>query len=334
MLNISHFWAWEQPGDVKTTQITQHHVNKSMKFSLLLSKSVYIPKSNLENYLAVGIVDLALVPAAVILNSLFILVIIRYKSLQTNSNTLLILLSVLDIFNGTVTQICVATEVILLSFRKFYTHLDDVVMVLAYSVSGASFYTGILISLERYIAIAFPFIYDRYFHVSRVIKLHSGLLLCWFIFVFLCKVYDIGHTIFPIIVSIGICCGYLITIYCYVNIFRVTQQILRKSSNVSSGSSIQLKDHIQNNRTALVAGLIVMTLFLCYTPYIVVTILITTSVSSYHMSTLVDIVLPWTQTLALCNGIVNPLIYYWRLKEVRSKLILLIQRRRRASTNS
>lgn len=270
------------------------------------------------NYFAVGVTNITLLPIAVTLNALFIRAIYNHKSLQTNPNKLLVLLSIIDIINSLVSQLSFAIESFLFSFDLFYLTFDRAVSINGYAFTGISFLTVILISLERYIAILYPFIYEKYYRLKRVILYH---LVTCFLFLCLTVLLLIGNLMeeFHLIMSILVAIGCIIILFCYYNIYQVSKKTLRRLSTISNIAVNEAKTHARNNRAAMVAALILLFLFISYSPFMIMSLWLSNNHDTRHE--LVMLILPWTQTLALLNGIFSPLIYYWRITEVRKKMI-------------
>lgn len=267
------------------------------------------------SFLSVGTLDLLLVPPMFILNILFIWLIKKHPTLQSNPNKLLTLLALTDLFNCSVSQVCFAVECILLSRGLFYLNFDKIVACTAYSVTGASFFIVILISVERYIAIVFPFYYNMKFRLSYLVILYVILVLSWLTTVVI--TLTVWHMMaFYIIAAVIIAFGCGVIFICYVGIFCVYRRTQKNIKLPCGNYDVKIK--VKNHRTAFIAGLVVMTLVVCYAPFLILSVLMWRQVAMK-----IWLILPWTQTVALLPGLINPIIYYWRLKGVRAKFLRL-----------
>ena len=129
--------------------------------------------------------------------------------------------------------------------------------------------------------------------------------------------------------NIVIACWLFIYIVLYYNIYIVSKKTVRRCSTVSVGSINTLKVNAKNNKAAIVGALIMIILIISYIPFITYSIfLMVTELKKEFVLSELLIFRPWAQICALMNGIYSPLIYYWRIKGVRKRLLKYLFRER------
>ena len=289
----------------------------------LLERGFYSSPVIQENYLAVSAFSFSILPIVLILNALFVVVVLRTKKLQTNPNKLLILLALVDIFNALIPHTLFAAETLLFGNGVFYQNLDNYVSNIAYCFGGISFLTVGLVSFERYFAIVYPFLYEEIYCLKCTLLIYVVS-----ISMFLCSILLMQDG-FYIYTTLLLLLGCLFTCFCYYNIYIVSKKTVQRCSTVSVGSINTLKANAKNNKAALVGALIMITLIISYTPFIIYSIfLMLAELKDEFILYKLLIFRPWAQICALMNGIYSPLIYYWRIKSVRNRLLKYLFRER------
>ena len=286
----------------------------------LLERGFYSSPVIRENYLGVSAFSFFILPIVLALNTLFVVVVIRTKKLQTNPNKLLILLALVDIFNALIPHTLFAAETLLFSNGIFYQNLDNYVSNIAYCFGGISFLTVVLVSFERYFAIVYPFLYEEIYCLKWTLLIYIVS-----ISIFLCSI-SVMQDGFYIYTTLLLLVGCLFTCFCYYNIYIISRKTARRCSTVSVGSINTLKLNAKNNKAAIVGALIMIILIISYIPFIIYSIflMVTKLKNEFDLPELL-IFRPWTQICALMNGIYSPLIYYWRIKGVRKRLLKYLQ---------
>lgn len=195
---------------------------------------------------------------------------------------------------------------------------------------GVSFLTVAAFSIDKYLALHLHLRYTAIVTTKRVVYF---VLSFWVIFGAMSTVQIWSMTAYRISVCIVLPFFLAGTSFTYYRIYRVvlkhkvqiqsqSQVAAAAAAQRSNGSSLDMARY----RKSVSSMFLVYCLFLlCYLPYICVqiTILITSIgfnkngpniVANYkHLYLAVDI----TETIVIINSFLNPLIYYWRMKEIR-----------------
>lgn len=249
-----------------------------------------------------------------IANALVIFVVLKIPRLQTPTNILFTYMAVTDVL----VSVC---PIPLSAIFRFYQtrgiHLCAVGVAWAFTgyllCVWSSTAIGI-VSVDRLIAISYPLLYRKDFYRKRRTYF---LLLLWFLwFVFL---------IFPfsrLLSFLGLNAAiftYLVTIlssvtFCYSKIMYT----LRKRMQ---GSTVD----VRMERRYKTAGILTLAFIIAYLPRLIVTIIFffekNESFEIFYLSGV------WSESFIYLNSAINPVLYIWRLPNVRASIFKLFQRR-------
>jgi len=191
---------------------------------------------------------------------------------------------------------------------------------------GVSFLTVAAFSIDKYLALHWHLRYTTIVTTKRVIFI---VLSFWVIFGAMSTIQIWSMTVYRVSVCIVVPIFLVGTSFTYYRIYRV---LLRHKVQIQSQSQPSNPGHQNGSslnmaryRKSVTSMFLVYCLFLlCYIPYICVqvTILITsinftsgqTLVSNYK---LLYVAVDITETIVIINSMINPLIYCWRMKEIR-----------------
>ncbi|KAL9969549.1 hypothetical protein ACROYT_G021777 [Oculina patagonica] len=270
------------------------------------------------------VINILLLITAILGNALVISVVWKTPSLRSPSNVLLCGLATTDLAVGLVVQplyLYIELRQLLDSFDEYHCGLGKAFHIVSYSVCGVSLFTVTAISVDRLLALQFHLRYVDIVTVQRVIYLMtfnylaSGFLASLMLWS--------GNKVFLVVMAVvvGICLS--LSIAAQVNIYRVVRrhqkqiQVQREAvqAYMSNGFNV-----VRFKRTAVNALLIHYFLLLCYTP-LFITLLLTSKEDKIESASWknADSAIAWklTSTIVFMNSAVNPLIYCWRLREMR-----------------
>lgn len=261
---------------------------------------------------------------AIIGNAICIVTIIKTPLLQTTSNVWVAALCVNDLIVGIIVQplyyASLASFLTGQRIREFWFAARVSTILL----SNASFFLAYFVTLDRCLAICKPFFYRRVASIKRSIIAAS--------LAFLLSIPSVIIDIFakreflifgPILVS-------LLTaqiVASYVLIYREVLVQRRKIAEVSI--SVNNRDDLRRRkgekRKAYQILIIIIALFICYSPICMISLVLKDSskeVCIMPKKTIAAII--WGQFFMLLNSSINPLIYCFKMKEVRNEAIRII----------
>ena len=254
-----------------------------------------------------------LIPIAIIGNSLVLGAILRSPTLRSTSAIIFICsLAVSDLLVGFIVQpLYVASLLTTVDFVKIFAEAS------AYTTCGASLCTITAISVDRFMALINHMRYSTLVTSSRA--MYTAVTI-YFINFFVTSVYFYNRTTYLLIMTICICLSLLISSFSYIAIYRIVhrhkvqihaqQQAMQNSNQASNNVNMtQLK------RSALNTFVFYIVTILCYLPVAI-------SLSIYNLS-----FENWTRawnfadTLVFMNSSVNPFLFCWRLRELRTAVV-------------
>ena len=262
---------------------------------------------------AVLILNCVLSLTATLQNLLVILAIFRTRSLQTPSNILLCSLAFTDLLAGIVVHpIFVAFKARLLcgDFECTVLLAKEVLVI----------YTGILsmltllsISVERLIALSVHLRYRELVTIPRVLAVAVTTWLSWS---FAVCAWPLGLDIFAfsllcvvIIAIVGI--ALVLTCAIIFRILRRHQMMIRDQTKLRHEDAKTLS---RSRKSAAVILQVVVLFFVFYSPCVYATIRFNVT-KNFNIGQ--NILWEITETVALMNSSVNPLLYYWKMGSIR-----------------
>ena len=269
------------------------------------------------------IINVLLLVTATIGNTLVLSVVWKTSSLRSPSIVLLCGLATTDLVVGLVVQpLFLSMELIPLvsNSTEYHCNLGKALITLSYSVCGASLLTVTAISLDRLLAIRCHLRYASIVTVPRVIYVMT---MNWLVSGFLASLmlWSEGK-VFLVVMAVAVAIFLCLSIYAHVNIYVVVrrhqQQIQAQEEAVQAGNGFSVA---RFKGTAANAFLVHYFLLLCYTP-LFITLLLTSNEDTIHsvISNKKHSAIAWklTTTIVFMNSSVNPVIYCWRLRDMRA----------------
>ncbi len=255
-------------------------------------------------------------------NILCLLTLLKTRPLHTPANVFLGALCISDLFVGFIVQPLFLTNINArihnglanaeLSTAEFYVILIG---------AGCSFTIGILISIDRYIAICHPF-----YHV-RVADCKKYVLIVAVVSAFICTVdivLVLVKTVYLYVCMLieGVLC-YFAVIFAYYMIYRVIRKQRRVAVTIgeirgSTGQQIR-KMHTERSRTYTIL-FVLLSLLICYLPTTVVIFVdLVFGVNRFPEER--EYFEVWGRFSILLSSCFNPIIYCLRCKDVRKAAV-------------
>ena len=257
-------------------------------------------------------------PAAVLLNALVVIAVMKRRELQKLSNILLSSLAVTDLLVGAICIPLSAIDGFLLPYQilaaQHICTLDVATVWLSLTLTFCSLFHLVLIAWERYVAIRKWRYHRDTLTKSRLIKLAAIAWISGTAFVlipFLISIAVSGRTTL-VVFLVSTCLILALIVYFYVMVYLEIRK--RKFSQILQVSVLVLLK--TECKVAKTTALVTAALFLSFVPAVSLPLLGTFFPVLRKMSL-------WraVETLVLSNSLVNPLIYCYR--DCRFKKVVL-----------
>ncbi|XP_017213585.1 trace amine-associated receptor 13c-like [Danio rerio] len=273
----------------------------------------------------------------VFLNLLVIISISHFKKLHTPTNMIILFLAVNDLLIG---LIVLPVEAIRLIERCWYfgETFCFLYLILIVLIFSASLSYLVLIAVDRYVAVCHPLLYPQKITITNMLK---SICLSWVCY----SAYNIAFVINNrnlnssqktdvcygqclimmsfswTVIDLSICFIFpcLIMITLYLRIFYVVHQQVKVINSLMKGGKCETEGSVKRkseSKAALTLGIIVSVYLLCYIPYYICTLLVSSSTTIN--------VLMWN---VHANSGLNPLVYaiFYPWFKKTAKLILTLK---------
>ena len=262
--------------------------------------------------------------AAVTGNVVALWLFYKHKSLRTISNRFLASLSMADAFVGLVID-PVLIVIICWIQPEVHSNLFLIFIMLWIHTTAATTLNSCCVSIDRFIAIRFPFRYQDSLTKRRCFAV---IILVWFIslslpFLMFSREGKDRKELFEFI-TITICLVPLLVVsFCYILIFKLARKQFRRileTTNIpDSGENIRVRV-VQNLKAIKTVGFVLSACIITWMPSVVLQL-----VKFYYMEEekrcrlrkLTFVVSPWVEAIAFTSSAINPLIYYFRNSDFR-----------------
>ena len=287
--------------------------------------------------LVLCVVNCLLCPVTITGNLLVFAAVLRKATLRNVANTSILCLALTDLLVGFFVQ----PSYITYQASKLAAEPDNFPcdQLLIYSFSGVicicmSFLTLILISLERYLAVFYPYRYIEKVNSKRVVAVSVTV---WGISIAILLgvrfSFGINSNEETAVISLVIITNFLVTSVVYFKIFRLVRRCnaqvnVEMSHNTSTASQnesppTQMHSNSREAKASKTVAFVAGTLFLCFTPTLCATIVDQAGLARKDL--LYHVIYPIAETAVLLNSCINPGIYVWRCRGIRRSLFELIR---------
>ena len=278
-------------------------------------------------------------PLVIAGNFLVFVAVLRKPELQTVYNTSMLFLAFTDLLIGLVGQ----PAFLVYQGTKLHGGNFNCVSLAVYTFvvflcTGLSLLTLSLMSVERYVAIFYPFKYSGFMTVRRIVLMIGTVWVLWSVCITLLRFYPGINTSTYIITAtalVALCFVLVLTIYIKVlHLLKRVKANRKVPALQESETDCQLEVTVpstnRNPRAARGSKTIVYVtgaLFVCFAP--------TLYTSAVYQLGLMDcdafyhVLYPISDTAALFNSCCNPFIYVWRSKSVRESFGIMLGIRKR-----
>ena len=260
------------------------------------------------------VLNVPLMIISVIGNSLVLAAILKTSSLHSPSVMFLCSLAASDLLVGLVAQpIYIAYE--LTRSRFLYQPMTTI----AATAAGVSLSTMTAISVDRFLALHYHMRYPDVMTVHRAVYTIVSL---WLLNLLtsLLAFWKVTAYYFAIALSIPI--YLIISSVSYIRIFKIARlhQIQIVAQQHAMGSLNNENNVLQSAKSAKNTFIYYIVMILCYTPpFIAMTIL-------FFFSNHWTVAWNLTDTAAFMNSSMNPFLYCWRLRELRTAIVKIARK--------
>ena len=262
--------------------------------------------------------------AAVTGNVVALWLFYKHKSLRTISNRFLASLSVADAFVGLVID-PVWIVIKCWNPRRVQRKLFMITKMLWIHTTAATTLNSCCVSIDRFIAIRFPY---RYQDILTERRCFAVIILVWFIS--LCLPFLVflrernGPNELLVSIAITICLVPLLVVcFCYILIFKLARKQFRRilpAKNIpESGENVRFRV-MQNFKAIKTVGFVLSACIITWMPSVVLQLVTFYYIEEEKRCTLRKIkfvVSPWVEAIAFTSSAINPLIYYFRNSDFR-----------------
>ena len=262
--------------------------------------------------------------AAVTGNVVALWLFYKHKSLRTISNRFLASLSMADAFVGLVID-PVLIVIICWIRPEVHSNLFLIFIMLWIHTTAATTLNSCCVSIDRFIAIRFPY---RYQDILTERRCFAVIILVWFIslclpfLVFLRERNGPNELLVSIVFTICLV-PLLVVCFCYILIFKLARKQFRRillAKNIpDSGENVRFRV-MQNFKAIKTVGFVLSACIITWMPSVVlqlVTFYYIEEAKRCRLRKIKFVVSPWVQAIAFTSSAINPLIYYFRNSDFR-----------------
>ena len=280
------------------------------------SSGIENKNSGLETVVIINcVLNVPFMITAIIGNALVLGAILRTYSLFSPSITLLCSLAMSDLLVGLVLQ-----PLYIANALTGNSPLKRVFNTTVFAVCGVSMLTMAVISVDRFLALHYHMRYPSMMTARRAICTAATLWIIVFLLSFL-NFWTINAYYLASAVSILICP--LVSTVCYVKIYCIVKQhqlqIRTQQQAVESNATDINQTMLRSTKSAKSTFIYYIVMILCYTPVFVAMAILFISPSHWNKG--------WTlaDTVVFMNSSINPFLYCWRLRELRTAVVKTIR---------
>ena len=253
-----------------------------------------------------------LVLISILGNALVLAAIIRTPSIRSKHMIMLCSLAVSDFLVGLIAQPLYIVEQ--LTKDRFVYRVS---VMMGYSLSGVSYLTITAITVDRFLALHYHMRYATLVTPSRV---KYTLIAIWLINI-LISCFNLWNTqIHSLLTGIIAISCLVISTFSYIKIYCIVHrhqlQILAQQQAVESSDTGNNLNTVRLKRSAMNTFVFYIVLIICYLPAHVL-------LTFYGLSNMNDWPNEWefAITAVLMNSSINPFLYCWRLRELRTAVV-------------
>lgn len=251
-------------------------------------------------------------------NILVLTAIKKTPSIRSSSITMLCSLAVSDLLVGFIVQ-----PFFLASLLTRVFLIERISKITAFCLCGVSLCTMTAISIDRFLALQYPMRYQATITAHQR-ALNTLIVIIWLHNFVFSGFYVWNWPLYFIMIATGVCLFILVSAFCYIRIYRIVRrhqiqiqaQQQAAQQNTTEGDNSNM---VRMKRSALNTFIFYIAMVLCYFP-----ITISLCAASITSKDLPEV---WhlADTVVFLNSSVNPLLYCWRLGEIRKAVLKIFR---------
>ena len=298
---------------MSTTNITAHSQTMEDFFcSTELSERIHIP------LICLSVVNIIFALTSTMGNTLIVVALQKETSLHPPSKVLLRNLAVTDLCVGIVSQPFQIASFLTLLYRlpQICYYVDAVRRTASTILCGVSLSTTTAVSVDRLLALLLRLRYRQVVTLKRI----YGALICfwaWSIFTAATSYWD--YAVWRALVISSTSLGLVAPIYCYAKIYltlRRHQNQVRDNAQEQANQTIPPSKMRRYRKTVYSGMCVQLALVSCYLPYLLVSSFAYRKMRRRQAAAFY-LAVKSTVTLLYFNSSLNPILYCWKIKEVR-----------------
>ena len=304
-------------------------------------RAEYLRDDTYKHLVALITADLIAALPTILLNALVIFAVVTRRPLRNNSTILLACLAGVDLLTGLVAlPFAFLVDLKRLLSAEPFCSLEKAFIVTVTMVGYASISHLVVISIDRYTTIKYPLRYQDIVTETRII---ISIILSWGFTLFMTihefvlvvlqsgRIYSV-YSQMNVILQIVAGASFIVVIsWSYGYIYRETRrQIKRLKAEQLPQEEIQ---RIKKDRKAAITlAIILIALVITYLPAIVFGLLATLPGSITSPPRFICVIWKWVAVAMMLGSLFNPIIYCWRMKNLRSAFLEIIHLRQPENT--
>lgn len=251
-------------------------------------------------------------------NILVLTAIKKTPSIRSSSITMLCSLAVSDLLVGFIVQ-----PFFLASLLTRVFLIERISKIMAFCLCGVSLCTMTAISIDRFLALQYPMRYQATITAHQR-ALNTLIVIIWLHNFVFSGFYVWNWPLYFIMIATGVCLFILVSAFCYIRIYRIVHrhqiqiqaQQQAAQQNTTEGDNSNM---VRMKRSALNTFIFYIAMVLCYFPIIIS--LCAASITSKDLPEVWHL----ADTVVFLNSSVNPLLYCWRLGEIRKAVLKIFR---------
>ena len=272
------------------------------------------------NIIVVLALDAFVILVTIIGNCIFLVALCRSTSLHVPSNMFLGALCLSDLMVGFACQPLFIAYLVLVMVEVNHCRLLYAYRFSSIICCGLSFGFPLLVSIDRCIAISFPFRYLRIASCRKMIKISVLMAIFWAAF----SIIALFDKLIFVWGFVGY--GWLVVatiLFTYITIYIIVCKKQRTTvtlGHIEGAVKTENENRKHERRKTCTVGIIVASFLVCYIPILQYSLRQLISVPSTSPGALSDIAFIerlWIDFAMLSNSCINPLVYYLRSKDIR-----------------